>query len=212
VHRIVGIVQDAVIEGIGEPPEPYFYLPYWRQPSGEVTFLVQVAGDAAALAPALKATLKGVDPHLDPRRILTMSDYIDYAARIYRATAALAAVLAGVGLLLTVLGIYGVVAYRTANRTREIGIRVALGARRGEVVRLVMREGAVLAALGLSIGVPAALASTRVLGALVFRVSVWDPPAFGAAAVVLFLSVCAATAIPAWRATRITPSTALRDA
>ena len=212
MHRIVGIVQDAVINDIGESPEPYFYLPYWRQPFGEVTFLVQVAGDPAALAPALKATLKGVDPHLDPRRILTMRDYIDYAARTYRATAVLAAVLAGVGLLLTVLGIYGVVAYRTANRTREIGIRVALGARRGEVVRLVMREGAVLAALGLAIGVPAALASTRVLGALVFRVSVWDPPAFGAAAVVLFLSVCAATAIPAWRATRITPSTALRDA
>jgi ABC-type antimicrobial peptide transport system permease subunit len=155
--------------------------------------------------------LKSVDPHLDPRRILTMRDYIDYAARTYRATATLAAVLAGVGLLLTILGVYGVVACRTTNRTREIGIRVALGAGRGEVIRLVMREGAVIAAFGLAIGIPAALASTRVLAALVFRVSVWDAPAFSAAAVVLFLSVSAATAIPAWRATRITPSTALRN-
>jgi putative ABC transport system permease protein len=142
---------------------------------------------------------------------MSTRDYMDYSSRSYRSTAVLAAMLAGVGLVLTVLGVYGVIAYRTANRTREIAIRVALGARRGEVIRLVMREGALVAVLGLVIGIPAALGATRVLASLVFRVSVWDPGAFSAATVVLCLSVCAATAIPAWRATRIAPSSALRE-
>ena len=210
LHRIVGVVQDAAINHIGEKPEPYFYVPFWRGPSGEITFLVQ-ATDAAALAPALQSTLKDVDPALEPRRVLTLRDYIEYSARTYRSTAVLAAVLAGVGLLLTVLGVYGVIAYRTSTRAREIGIRVALGARRGEVIGLVMRDGAIAAAVGLGIGVPAALVATRVLASLVFRVSVRDPVAFAAAAGVLALSVCAATAIPAWRAARIAPSAALRE-
>ena len=211
VHRIIGVVQNSVINEIGEPPEPYFYLPYWREDFGEITFLVQTSTNAAAFVPIIKQTLKGVDPHLDPRRVITMRDYMEYSARTFRATAALAGALGIVGLILTILGVYGVVAYRTSWRTREIGIRMALGARRGEVLALIVREGAMTALIGIAIGIPAALAVTRELASMLFHVSPWDALSFSTVAVIVFGLACLATLVPAIRATRIAPSRALRD-
>lgn len=211
MHRVIGVVQNSVINEIGEPAEPYFYVPYWRQRFGEVTFLAQTSSDAAAFAPVIKQTLKDVDPHLDPRRVVTMRDYMEYSASSFRATAALAGALGVVGLLLTILGVYGVVAYRTSWRTREIGIRMALGARRSDVLTLIVREGAFTALAGVAIGIPAALVATRALASMLFRVSAWDALSFSVAAVVVFTLACVATMIPALRATRIAPSRALRD-
>jgi predicted permease len=212
VHRVIGVVQDAVINDIDEPAEPYCYVPYFRGDYGEVTFLVQTAGDAGAFTSTLKQTLKDVDPRLDPRRVVTMRDYMEYSASRFRATAALAAALGLVGLILTVLGIYGVISYRTARRTREIGIRMALGARRQDVVRLIVSEGAVVGATGVMIGIAAALLVTKSMASMLFRVTAWDPVSFTLAAIVVFGLACLATAVPAMRATRVAPSTALRDA
>jgi len=211
IHRIVGVVQDAVINEIDEPAEPYFYVPFFRGKYGEVTFLVQTGSDAGRFATVLKQTLKAVDPRLDPRRVVTMRDYMEYSASRYRATAALAGALGLVGLILTVLGIYGVIAYRTSRRTREIGIRMALGARGHDVLNLVVREGAVIAAAGVGIGIAAALLVTRAIASMLFRVSSWDAVSFVAAAVVVFGLACLATAIPALRATRVAPAVALRE-
>ena len=211
-HRIIGVVQNAVINAIDEPPEPYFYVPYWRAKYGEATFLVQTSGDAAALAPAVRDALRTTDPKLDPRRLITMQQYIDYSASKYRATATLAMSLAGLGLVLTMLGVYGVMAYRTTRRTREFGIRIALGAERGQVLRLVLVEAMRVAALGLAIGIPAALAGTRLIESLLFNVGARDVPAFTVASILVLVGVCLSAAIPAWRATRVSPSTALRDA
>ena len=208
---VIGVVENVKQTGLTGPTEPEMYLPYWRQPSGEVTFLVQTSTDAAAFAPLVKQTLKGVDPHLDPRRLVTMRDYMAYSSSSFRATAALAGALGVVGLLLTILGVYGVVAYRTSWRTREIGIRMALGAQRREVLALVVREGSLIALAGVAIGIPAALAATRALASMLFQVSAWDPLSFSVAAVLVFALACVATMIPALRATRIAPSRALRD-
>lgn len=210
-HRIVGVAQNAVINNFSEPAEPYFYLPFGRERTGEVTFLVQTATDVGAFVPIVKQTLKSVDPRLDPRRLITMRDYMAYSASDYRATSALAGALGIVGLLLTVLGIYGVISYRTARRTREIGIRMALGARRGDVLRLIVGEGARVALIGVAIGIVAALLATREVASLLFRVSAWDAPSFCTAAGVVFALACLATAVPAIRATRVAPSVALRD-
>ncbi|HEX6973947.1 MAG TPA: FtsX-like permease family protein, partial [Vicinamibacterales bacterium] len=210
-HRIVGVVQDAVIEEIDEPLQPYFYLPFFRGSYGEVTFLVQTAGDAGAFTSTLKRTLKDVDPRLDPRRVITMQDYMAYSASRYRATAALAVALGTVGLLLTALGIYGVISYRTARRTREIGIRMALGARAQDVLGLVVREGAIVAVAGVAIGLATALVVTRSMSSMLFRVGAWDPVSFALAAILVFALACAATVVPARRATRVAPSEALRD-
>ena len=140
-----------------------------------------------------------------------MREYMDYSASDYRATTALAGALGIVGLLLTVLGVYGVIAYRTGRRTREIGIRMALGARRGDVLRLIVREGAGVALAGVAIGIGVALLATREIGSMLFHVSAWDVPSFASAAAIVFALACVATAVPALRATRVAPSRALRD-
>lgn len=210
-HRIIGIAQNAVINEIGEPIEPYFYLPFQPDRYGDLTFLLRTHGDAAGLAMPVRTTLKQAHTDLEPLRTLTMAQYIEYSGRQYRAMAALAVALGLVGLVLTGLGLYGVVAYRTTKRTKEIGIRVALGATRPSVVRLVLLEGLRVAAAGLAIGIPAALVVTRLMSSLLFGVGPWDVPAFAAAAAVLLLAVLVATLIPALRSTRLSPTTALRE-
>jgi hypothetical protein len=209
-HRIIGVVQNAAINYVTEPAEPYFYLPYWRAPYGEATFLVKTSTDAASLAPAVRDLLRKADPGLEARRVITMREYIDYSGSAYRATATLAISLAGLGLILTVLGVYGVVAYRTARGAREIGIRMALGATRRDVLRLVLREGIIVAAIGIAIGIPAAIAGTREIASMLFHVGPSDAGVLAGTAALLFVCVCAAATIPAWRATRVEPFESLR--
>lgn len=210
-YRIIGVAQNAVINQVGEPAEPYFYVPLDPDQYGDLTFLLATRVDAASLATVVRETLRQVHPGLDPFRTLTMGQYIEYSSRQYRAMAALAGALGLVGLFLTTLGLYGVVAYRTTKRTREIGIRVALGATRRTVMRLVVGEGLRVAAIGLAFGIPAALLATRLMASLLFGVEPWDPPTFLAAALVLLLAVFLAALIPALRAMRLSPTAALRE-
>lgn len=209
-HRIIGVVQNTAINVVTEPAEPYFYLSYWRGSYGEATFMLQTSSDAASLGPAVRSVLRGADPALEARRVVTMREYIDYSGSTYRATAALAVTLAGLGLILTVLGVYGVVAYRTARRASEIGVRMALGATRRDVLALVVREAAMAAAVGVAIGIPASIAGTREISGMLFNVSPVDARILAATATLLFVCVCLAAIVPAWRATRIEPFDALR--
>jgi predicted permease len=212
-HRIIGVVQDAtVISQLGEAVAPYMYLPYWRGRYGEITYLLETSVPAADLTSQVRAELKAVDAGLEPRRVIAMSDYIAYAGSTYQATAALALALGVLGLLLTAIGVYGVIAYRTSRRTREIGIRIALGAARHDVLALVLGHGLRIALLGIVVGLPAGLWVTSFMSSLLFGVEPWDVLVFALAASVLAATVAAATFIPAWRATRVTPSVALRDA
>ena len=209
-HRIVGIAQDGVVNEVGEPPQAYMYLPFWRGQYGEMTFALDAAGDPATLAAAARAVLRRVDPALEPRRAISMAQYVEYATSMHRTTAALASILGMVGLVLSAIGVYGVVAYRTTRRTREIGIRMALGALKPQVMRLVLRDGLVLGLAGVVGGLPFALGATRLAASMLVGVEAWDAAAFGVAASVLLLGVWVATMIPARRATRIDPSAALR--
>lgn len=211
-HRIVGIVQNAAINGIGERPEPYFYTPYWREDQGELTLFIDARSNPADLAAAVRDRLRTIDPQLDPRQVVTMAQYIEYAARRYRATAALAVALGVVGLLLTAVGVYGVMAYQTTRRAKEMAIRLAIGAPRRAVVGLVVGDGSRLVLLGVTLGVPLALATTRLLASLLFGTSPWDPIAFVGSTIVLVSAVGAATFLPAWRSTRVSLSAGLRDA
>jgi predicted permease len=210
-HRIIAVAQNAVINEIGEAVEAYFYLPFDMNRYGDVTFLLATHGDPAGLAGPVRETLTGIHGLLDPFRILTMGEYVEYAGRQFRAMAALAAALGLVGFVLTGLGLYGVVASRTTKRTKEIGIRMALGASRGRVVRLIVGDGLRVAIAGLAIGIPAALMATRLMASLLFGVGPWDVPAFAAAAAILLVAVIVATLIPALRATRLNPTAALRQ-
>jgi ABC-type antimicrobial peptide transport system permease subunit len=140
-----------------------------------------------------------------------MSQYIQFSAATYQATAALALALAAIGLLMTAFGVYGVIAYRTSRRAKEIGIRMALGAARGQVIGMVLREGVRVGALGMAFGIPAALAATTLLRSMLFGVHPWDGPAFVAGAVILSAAIGLAALVPALRAARLTPSRALRE-
>jgi predicted permease len=210
-HRIVGIAQDGVVNAVGEAPQPYMYLPFWRGRYGETTFLLSTSGEAGALAGAARATLRGVDTSLEPRRVVSMGQYIDYATAMHRATAALAGLFGAVGLVLTAIGVYGVVAYRTTRRSKEIGIRMALGAVEGQVMRLVLRDGLVLGVAGVLAGIPLALMATRLTASLLVGVDAWDPGAFALAATVLLAGVALATLLPARRAAHVGPAHALRS-
>jgi ABC-type antimicrobial peptide transport system permease subunit len=139
-----------------------------------------------------------------------MSEYIDFAAAPYRATATLALALGFLGLALTAIGVYGVVAYLTARRTREIGVRIALGAAPRGIVALVLNDGVRVAAAGILVGLPVALWATTLLKPMLVGVAPWDMTAFAAAAAVLSGAVVLAALIPAWRATKVSPAVALR--
>ena len=210
LHAIIGVVKDAPINAVGEPPEPYLYLSYWANFNTEVTFLIETQRDATTLAQTARRVLKTVDSRLDPRTMITENELIRYSAHMYQATAELVGVLGLLGLILTAVGLYGVVSFGVSQRTRELGIRMALGAGRNDTLRLVMREVATLGLIGIAAGLPAALAATRLCSSLLFGISPWDPPTFTAAAVLLGAVLLAAGFVPARRATSIEPSAALR--
>jgi predicted permease len=209
-HRVIGVVENGVVAEIDDKNAPYFYLPYWRGSYGDITFLVETAGAPGGWAAGVRSTLKAVHPALEPRRIVAMADYIEFSSSVYRATATLALLLGLLGLVLTAVGVYGVVAYRTTERTREIGLRVALGANPAGILGLVFKDGMRTAALGVGFGVPAALWAARFLEPLLFEVGPGDLTAYAIAAAALTAAVALATFVPARRATRVSPIEALR--
>jgi predicted permease len=210
-HRVIGIARNAPINAVGETPEPYLYLAYWPNFESEVTFLIETQSEAITLAQAARRELKSVDTRLDPLTITTENDLIQFSAQRYQVTAELVAALGVLGLLLTAVGLYGVVSYGVSQRTRELGIRMALGADRSDTLWLVLREVAMLGLIGIAIGLPLALAATRMFSSLLFGVSPWDAPAFTVALMVLAGVLIAAGWLPARRATGIQASSALRE-
>lgn len=209
--RIVGVVQNAPINAIGEPPEPYLYLPYWRNFTPYVTFVIQTSGDPRALAQPVRQKLISLNPRqLDPLMITTEAELIRYSAGGYQITAELVSVLGVLGLILTAVGLYGVVSYGVNQRTREIGIRIALGAEQSDTLKLILREVGLLGLIGMIFGLPMALAATRLASSMLFSVNPWDMSIFAAACVLLGAVLLIAGFAPARRATRVDPLTALR--
>ena len=211
LRQVVGIVKNAPINDIGEAPEPYLYLPYWSNFEQEATFLIETEDNAAALMDTARKALKSVDPRYDPLTMVTENDLIRYSSQRYQLTAELVAALGFIGLILTVVGAYGVVSYGVSLRTREFGIRMALGANRTTTLRQVLREMMTMAVIGAALGLPLALVATRSMRALLFGVTPWNTMAFGAALVILTISLLVAGFVPARRATKIEPANALRS-
>ncbi len=211
LHTVIGVVKNAPINAIGETAEPYLYLAYWPNFEEEVTFLIEIQGDAARLAQTARRVLKSVDSRLDPLTITTENELIRYSAQNYQVTAELVGTLGLLGLILTAVGLYGVVSYGVSQRTRELGIRMALGAGKNETLGLVLREVAMLGLAGIAAGLPLALVATRFFSSLLFGVPAWDAPTFVSAAILLAPVLLVAGFVPAWRATNIEPVSALRN-
>jgi predicted permease len=216
-HEIVGIVPVTRHDLFAsEEPDGSIYVPFARGFQSNVSFFVRfhslAPGNEAATADLLRRVVREVDPSLPIISLQTFAHYLDSNLDLWlvRAGAAMFSVFGGLALALAVVGLYGVKAYSVARRTREIGIRMALGAQRGMVLRLIMGEGSVMLLTGLALGLLLAAATGKILSGILFEVGAFDPPAFASAFIVLAAATLLATWLPARRATRINPMVALR--
>jgi len=209
---VVGVVRDAKLTALLEPPGMYFFLPQTQVYKSVHVLQLRTEGSAEGLVPAVEALVRDLAPDLPVYDVMTMEKALEGANGFFliKMGAALAGVLGGLGLLLAVVGVYGTVSFAASRRRHEIGIRMALGAQPGSVLRLVMRQAVVLVAAGLGIGLLAALASMRVLSSLLINVSAFDPETYAAVAVLLLSVALTACFIPARRAARTDPLSALR--
>jgi predicted permease len=207
---VVGVVDEILSSDLsGESNHGAYYYPVSQEPRSYLTVALETAGDPKALASGVRRVLGGIDPELPLDDVMTMDERIDRSLVGTKLPMLLATVFAVVALFLAAVGIYGVLAYAVAQRTRELGIRVALGSSTGEVFRLVLGQGVRVLALGLGIGLVGAVFMTRAMKGMLYGVEPLDPAVFLAVAGMLTLVVLAATAIPARRATQVDPVVAL---
>jgi putative ABC transport system permease protein len=208
--EIVGVVGDVRPNGLDSAPRLEIYLPYSQSPASLVTWVVRTTGDPLKELSAIKEKIREGNPTQTFLSIATLDQLVDRTITQRRFNLMLLGSFAGLALILAAVGLYGMISYTTAQRTHEIGIRMALGARTGDVLRLVIGQGIKLALIGAMIGMGGALVVTRLMKSLLFGVSAIDPLTFVVVAMALTLVALAACWLPAWRATRIDPIAALR--
>jgi putative ABC transport system permease protein len=209
--EIVGVVGDVRPNGLDTAPRLEIYLPYAQAPASLVTWIVRTAGDPLKELTAIKEKIREGNPTQTFLSIATMDQMVDRTITQRRFNLMLLGSFAALALILAAVGLYGLISYTTAQRTHEIGIRIALGAQTGDVMRLVIGQGIKLALVGALIGIAGALAVTRLMRSLLFGVSAIDPLTFVVVAVSLTLVALAACWLPARRATKVDPLTALKD-
>jgi len=211
---VVGVVADIRQMGVDAPVKAEMYLPHqqnksywWMAPSNLV---IRVSGDPMSLVAAVSREIHAVDPNQPISVIATMAKLLGEETEQRQVGMILVATFAGMALLLAALGIYGVLAYFVAQRTREIGVRVALGAKTRDVLMMVMKQGMALTSFGIVIGLIGGLALTRMMKSLLFGVSATDPVTYAVIALLLIAVALLACWIPARRATKVDPMVALR--
>jgi putative ABC transport system permease protein len=210
---IVGVAADVRDSSLDEPADPAVYTPFsqseqvWRR---WMTLVLRTSGPVSGLVDEVKKQVWSVDSQIPVSDILSMEDLMAVSLAQHRFNMLLLALFAALALILAAVGIYGLMAYSVSQRTHEIGVRLAIGAQRRDVLRLVLRDGARLTLVGIAIGIIAALALTRLMASLLFEVAPTDPATFAAVAILLEIVAFAACYIPARRATRVDPMVALR--
>ncbi|HUF27457.1 MAG TPA: ABC transporter permease [Gemmatimonadaceae bacterium] len=210
-HAVIGITPTGKYRSLGEPPRPYYYLAQAQFWNFEMTMHLRTAGDPSALVPAVRAEVRVLDPDLPLTDVRTMTDFLGIALLPARLAGTVLAVFGLLGLVLAAVGMYGVMAYGVAQRTHEIGIRIAIGAAGRQVVRLVMRQGLTLVAIGAALGLAGALGAWRVVRGLLYGPSGPDLVTFVGVPVLLIAVAAFAIWIPARRAAMIDPMVALRS-
>jgi putative ABC transport system permease protein len=208
--EIVGVVGNVKYLGLTVDTDPAYYLPFAQNYGRRMFLAVRSSGEAARLAGPLRRVVQAIDPGATLAQIVTLEQARALSVSQPRFDTMLLSLFAGIALLMAVVGIYGLIAYSVAQRTHEIGVRMALGAAQADVVRMVIRQGLSLAAMGIALGIGGAFALSRLLQTMLFGVGITDAMTFAAAPLAMMLVVLLATLIPALRATRISPVTALR--
>ena len=211
-REIVGVVGNIADAQLDSGEEPALYLPFDQDDNSYINYIVRGTGNPAIALGEVRDALTKTDPQLFAITPLTMDQIIQQSPSVFmrRFPSYLIGSFAALAVLLAMIGLYGLISYSVSQRTREIGIRVALGAQQGDVVRLVLGQGAKLTAIGLVVGIAAALGLTQLMGSILYGVKATDPLTFVLVAILLALVALAACYIPARRATRVDPLVALR--
>ena len=208
--EVVGVLGDVRNMNLAADVKPELFFPYAQLPGLSLNLLVRTAGDPHTVVKSVEGAVFALDANQPVTAIQTMDEILEAGAAQPRFTTSLLAGLSLAALVLAMVGIYGVIAYSVSERTQEMGIRIALGASRGDILRLVLRQGMTLAGAGIAIGIAASLGLTRLLASLLYGVSATDPLTFAAGAALFVAVAFAASYIPAMRATRVNPIVTLR--
>ena len=212
--RIVGVLANFMNERPPIPPSPQILLLYRQQPDVNFGFkdvVVRTSVQPETIASAVSRELHALDPEIPLGEISTMERHLADQTADSRFTTVLLGLFAVLGMILTIIGVYGVVSYLVAQRTHELGVRVALGASAADVLWLVLRHGITIGLLGVGLGLAGALAAREILAGMLYNVSASDPWTLGCGSIILLVVVLIATAIPARRAMRVDPVLALRS-
>lgn len=210
-YQIIGLVKDAQMRSAIEGPLPVAYVPYWQDETLlEARMCIRVVGDPAAALPMIRKAIAGIDPEVPVTEAMPLMDQVRGAYTDTRVVSAVLSCASLLALILSAIGLYGIVSYEVGRRTKEIGVRVALGAESRDVVQLFLRQGFGVVLTGVILGAALAFATTRLLNAWLFGVSSADPRSFAAAVIVLLTATVIAAYLPTRRAVRVDPIVALR--
>jgi putative ABC transport system permease protein len=208
--EVVGVVSDVKWAGLEVPDDMATYVPFAQEPFDHMVIVARGATEQTNLAGAMKELVQTIDKEVPVHDIKTLKQFRDKTLSGHRFNLLLLSIFAGVALLLAAIGTYGVISYSVAERTQEIGLRLALGAARSDVIALVVGQSAKLAFIGVAFGLAGAFALTRVLESLLYQVKPTDPATFAAVSAFLLIVSVVAAYVPAKRAARIDPMVALR--
>ena len=209
--QVVGVAKDSKYQSVRETPRPFFYVPLRQNFARGASLFIRTPLSAQSMASALLREVHALDGNLALFEVISLQEQLDRSTSPQLVAVTLVGVLGSLALLLSGIGIYGVMSYAVSQSTRELGLRMALGADASTLLRLVLSRGLTLTGGGVLVGAATALGLTRLLGNLLYRVSPRDPVAFGSALVVMTTAALAACFLPAWRATRTDPARILRD-
>src|SRR5258706_2013400 len=210
-RQVIGVAKVSKYQSVRENPKPFFYLPLRQDSTAGTALNMRTHLPTETIASALAREVHALDANLAPYEVISLQEQMDRSTSPHRVAVTLFAILGGLALLLATVGLYAVMSYTVSQSSRELGLRMALGAGASNLLRLVLTHGLTLTAAGLVLGTAAALLSTRLLGNLLFKVSPHDPAAFASAFLVMAIAATAACFLPAWRATRTDPARILRD-
>jgi len=209
--QVVGVAKDSKYSSVREKPTPFFFVPLRQNSLRGSVLNIRTPLAPQTMAMAIAREVHALDSNLAPYEVITMQEQLDRSTSAQMVAVTLVGILGALALVLAAIGLYGVMSYAVSQSTRELGLRMALGADAISLLRLVFSRGLALTAGGVALGAAVALGMTRLLGNLLYKVSPRDPLAFGSALAVMIIASLAACFFPAWRATRIDPARALRD-
>jgi predicted permease len=209
--QVVGVAADSKYESMRENPRPFFYVPIRQTPMIAASLNIRTTLPRQAVATVLAREVRALDAELAPYEVISLQQQVDRSTSPQLVAVTLVGILGGLALLLAIIGLYGVISYSVSQSTRELGIRMALGANAYGLLRLVLFRGLALTGGGVFLGAAAAFALNRLLGNLLYNVSPHDPMVFGLAIAVMMSASLVACLLPSWRAATTNPASVLRD-